>query len=125
MTGVGIFVDNSEHIRNQAVVNNTALERYGYRQLISFYCSASTSDSSLSIIVPDGSIYSDSYTYGISQVPPAGIRLFEYRPRIGIYTCKVNDSTGLNTVEVNIGLYTYVGQYHAFSPVIIAICPQI
>ena len=104
-------MERSRYINNEAVANNSAIVHDTYSRL-HFYCSTRKAERSVAIIYPNGQRYDDSYTRdGYRLVSPSQISVSNpgSRQRLptGIYTCIDTDSSGLDTMEINIGIYDY------------------
>ena len=113
-SGVGLYVYDTRGNTGYSTANNTGLSwRNGYR--ISVYCYSNSTLDSATIVAPDDIEYA-SYTssqFNIHQQHPAGIRMQTHTrsiPRFGIYTCRMNSSTG-HLREMSFGIYqTSVGE---------------
>ena len=105
-------MERSRYINNEAVANNSAIvyDTYSRQYRLHFYCSTSKTERSIAIIYPNGQRYDDSYIRdGYWLVSPSQISVSNPGSRqqlpTGIYTCIDTDSSGLDTREINIGIY--------------------
>ena len=107
-------MDESSYINNGEVTNNSAIVQLFTYSRIDFHCSTSKTEGSVAIIFPDGQIYDSTHTRsGIRPVSPSEIEVsnprYIQRLPTGIYTCIKTDSSGLDTMEINIGIYYSLG----------------
>ena len=114
--GAGIYVDDSYHVNNLAVNNNSLIVQKPnscYYCKIDIYCYSNSTSSSVGYykFPTNQRVDSDGrhYDYTIGRINPSGIRIRSYSTRTpdvwGIFTCELPDSEG-NTVETSIGIYS-------------------
>ena len=111
---MGLYVYDTRSNTGYSIANNTGLSwRNGYR--ISVYCYSNSTLDSATIVAPDDTEYTSygSHQFDIHQQHPAGIEMQTdtyNNPRFGIYTCRMNSSTG-HLREMSFGIYqTSVGE---------------